>query len=389
MGILANTVSFCQYQVFGDLPSGDPAEWAGPLLAKNAFLPIDNSAEETSAGWVALDDPQSRDFSERRDFFRPPQLCFTLRRDQRRVPAALLRRELQRAEEEFLAAHPGLQRAPKQKREELREAVKGRLLARTLPVPSLFDVVWDCESGILTFTGMSPKIAEIFEGLFRQTFDGLRLVARHPFARARQVIPETLQPALDQLNPAGTEAVLELIRENAWVGHDFLRWLLANTVGASGEYRVSQPGPALANEPFVAFLDHRLVLDGGGAHGPQRITVAGPQEQFPEARAALAADKEISEGTVHLEKNEHAWKTTLKGELFQFRSFKAPSVKLERDEMTDEKSEREALFYERMHVLAEGLQLFDSLFAAFLEERLAPDWAQRNQQLRQELTEGH
>ncbi|WP_305046752.1 recombination-associated protein RdgC [Geoalkalibacter sp.] len=381
MGILANTVSFRQYQVLGDPPAGDPGEWAGPLLAKNAFVPIDSGSEEISSGWVCLDDPQNGSFAERRDFFRPPSLAFTLRRDQRRVPAALLRRHLQKAEEEFLAAHPGLHRVPKDKREELRDTVKGALLARTLPTPSFFDAVWDLERGLLTFTGTSPNIAEIFEGLFRQTFEGLRLVVLHPFARARALLPAKLQPLLEEQNRAATDAVLEQIQENTWLGADFLHWLLAHSVAGRNSFRVRRAGPALMDEAFVAFLDNRLVL----AAGPQRVTVAGPQDHYSEARIALDAGKEIAEAGIFMEKGEDAWKTTLKAETFLFGSFKAPGVKPEKDGITDEKSEREAIFYERMHVLAEGLQLFDSLLLAFLEERLAADWPKRREQLQRLL----
>ncbi|MDO3379007.1 recombination-associated protein RdgC [Geoalkalibacter halelectricus] len=381
MGILSNTVSFLHYQVVGELPSGDPGEWAAPLLAKNAFVPIDNSNEEVSTGWVGLDDAQDATFADRRDFFRPPFLTFALRRDQRRVPAALLRRHLERAEEEFLAAHPGLQRVPKDKREELRESVKGMLLARALPVPSLYDAVWDLERGLLTFTGTNSRIAEIFEAQFRQTFDGLRLVALHPFARAQAVVPDELRDALSRENKAGTDAVLEQIQENTWLGADFLRWLLALTVSGRSTFRVRREGPAVAGETFIAFLDQRLQL----AAGPQRITVAGPQDHYAEARLAVESGKEIAEATIFLEKGEDAWKTTLKAEQFVFRSFKAPGVKPEKDAITDEKSELEAVFYERMQVLAAGLQLFDSLLAEFLGERLAADWPRRAQELQEML----
>jgi len=42
----------------------------------------------------------------------------------------------------------------------------------------------------------------------------------------------------------------------------------------------------------------------------------------------------------------------------------------------DEVSEREAAFYERLYVLEEGLQLFDSLYATFLAARLDSGWVE-------------
>ena len=78
--------------------------------------------------------------------------------------------------------------------------------------------------------------------------------------------------------------------------------------------------------------------------------------------------------TIHLEKDELLWKMTLKGEMFHFASFKSPSVRIERDNTVDETSERESVFYERMYVLEQGMQLFHSLYAAFLGIRLGAGW---------------
>ncbi|MCP3176468.1 recombination-associated protein RdgC [Desulfuromonas sp. KJ2020] len=374
MGILSNTVSVCQYQVLGEVPADNFFAWSGECLAANAFHPIEQTSEELSVGWVHLADPKEQDFSSDQVFRRDHYLIFSLRRDQRRVPAALMRAHLEQAQNDFLAAHPGLQRVGKQKKEELREAVRGALLARTLPIPAVYDAVWDTRSNLLTFTSLSPKVTELFEGLFKQTFKGLRLVALHPMARAAQVIPEALRPALQQANRATTEAVLEQIQQNAWLGSDFLRWLLYQTLESPSTYQVNQPGPAAGGEPFVATLNDRLVLLGGAEGGLQKITVAGPQDHFGEVRAALQHDKQIIEANLTMEKQEHAWKMTFKAGLFHFAGYKAPAVKLEKDAITNADSEKEALFYERMFVLEEGLQLFDSLLATFLERRLG-DWA--------------
>jgi len=71
----------------------------------------------------------------------------------------------------------------------------------------------------------------------------------------------------------------------------------------------------------------------------------------------------------------------LKGELFHFASLKAPAVKIEKDNGVDEVSEREAVFFERMFVLEQGLQLFDSLYATFLTLRLGPGWGDEERRI--------
>jgi len=63
MGIFANSVSICQFQVAGDLPEGNIFEWIGECLDKHAFSSIEGSAEELSIGWVRTDDYQNTDFA--------------------------------------------------------------------------------------------------------------------------------------------------------------------------------------------------------------------------------------------------------------------------------------------------------------------------------------
>jgi hypothetical protein len=217
-------------------------------------------------------------------------------------------------------------------------------------------------------------VVDLFETEFKKSFPGVRLVAIPPYSRAALVLTEEHLPLLAQANQATSESILDLIKANQWLGWDFLLWLLHRTMNESGEYRVNRPGP-FAAEPFVAFLNDRLCLQSITETGTQKITVAGAQDNFLEVLSALRLGKKITEATLYLEKDENSWKMTLKGEMFHFASFKAPAVQIEKDNTVDAFSEREAVFYERMHLLEMGLQLFDSLYSQFLVERLGSGWA--------------
>jgi hypothetical protein len=371
---MANSVSICQFQIAGDLPQGDIFEWIGTCLEKFAFANIENSADELSIGWVRTDDYQSTDFVASQLFRRDHYVSFTLRADQRRIPAPLLKAYQRIAEQEFLNANPGFFRVPKQKKEDIRDAVRLSLLARALPAPAMYDIVWDTSSGLVTLASLSSKVIDLFETEFKKSFSGLRLQMIHPFARALGVVPEQLKEELEKANLATTESVLDLIRANSWLGQDFLLWLLHQTLDASGEHTVCTPGIFGSGEPFTAFMNDRLLLQANSEAGVQKVTVAGAQDDFREVLAALRMGKVITEATIHFEKDENAWKLTLKGELFHFGSFKCPAVQIEKDSTVDRAAEDEAVFFERMHLLQCGLQLFDSLFVAFLKERLSGDW---------------
>ena len=373
MGILSNTVSICQFRVVGDIPATELFEWASASLRKHAFRSIDQGMDELSTGWVHAGNNQENGFSVPADFWHDHYLSFALRQDRRRVPASLLKAYQQVAEHEFLAGNPGYAKVPKQKREELRQAVHGRLLARTLPVPTVHDVVWDSATGVLTLTALSTGVVEAFEALFRKTFPGLRLTAVHPFARAEHVVDGGLKSALAAANRATSDNALDLIVSNRWLGWDFLLWVMYRTLNGTGEYRLCRPGPDEQGRAFTAYINDRLVLRGTG-DSIQKVTVAGPQDRFSEVRTALGQGKVINEAALYFEKGDDLWKMTLKGEMFHFASFRSPKVKEERDNTVDRASEMESLFFERMALLEAGLQLFDSLFAAFLTLRLSAAW---------------
>jgi len=382
MGILNNTVSICQFQILGTPPATDLATWVGESLANDGFRSIEQTSEELSSGWVQLDDYQESSFAGPHTFQHDHYFAFSLRRDQRKLPAALVKPYILKAEQEWLAANPQFKRVPKQQRDDLRDAVRGSLFAKTLPVPAIYDVIWDTRSNLITFSSLGTKTVDLFVDQFKKSFEGLRLVPLHPFARAGQVIDSALQPALAKANCSGSEAILELIEANQWLGRDFLLWLMHETMNAASEYTINQPGPALIGEGFVAFLNDRLLLAASSETGVQKVTVTGPQDHFSEVRTALQGGKDIHESVLYLEKKEQLWKMSLKGGTFHFASFKAPPVTLEKDDITDPAMEREAVFFERMYLLEEGLQLFDSLFAAFLTQRLEANWAKKEQAIR-------
>lgn len=383
MGILSNTVSVTQYQVNGKIPLDDPVAWAGKNLSTFAFRSIDDHAVEKSVGWTSIDAISDSSFAAPASYFRRPYICASMRIDERKIPPKLMKSQFDEACQRWLDEHPELERVPKQHKQDLRDLVKSSLLSKTLAVPSAYDFVWDTKKQVVSVATVSQKILDEFEELFDRSFAGFEIVAIHPFSRARSVLDLNGKTLLEQFNKAKSDAVFDLIDANRWIGLDFLLWLTYRSTESSSEYKVTQNGPANPGETFIAHIDGKVVLEGENQDGKQRLTSSGPQSDFKEVRTAIRMGKQIPEATLMFEKNEQNWKLTLKGDFFRFSSFKSPKVTLEKDEITDRNDERIAMFYERMHLLASGWQMFDSVFAQYLAERIGETWPARKTMIEQ------
>jgi len=386
MGIYSNTVSISQFRVVGDLPGEDRFTWLSSALEGRSFKSIEQSAEEIAEGWTRTDNPDDAVFAAPESCWRDRYLYFSYRRDQRRIPSALLKSHISRIEGEYLATRPEYKRPPKRQREEIAERVKLSLLGKALPVPSMVDLVWQMDTGILTLFSSSSKVIERFEELFGKSFENLRTQLIYPYSRALSLLDESGKERLAAENQARSDAALDEIQSNCWLGQEFLLWLLHGGLEGAG-FKVCTPGHFDNGTTFSAWIDDRIQLQGGGEAGLQKVAVSGSQDRYLEARSALRSGKAISSAVIHLEKDELQWRFALNGELCTFSSFKCPSVKVER-EGVEQLSERESAFYERMYLLEAGLQMFDSLLVLFLQQRLGKDaWSEQMKTISEWLEE--
>lgn len=367
MGFLSNTANICRLQVIGNLPPADGLfQFFSEALMRHAFRPIDATIDEMSTGWTNLFDKSEFGFDNPGMFWLGDHLSFSIRQDRRKIPGAALKETVQKAFDEFLAAHPGLRRVPKQKREEIKEAVRLRLLAKTVPTPTANDVVWDLKTNVITFCNISTGAMDTFDQLFRKTFPDLRLRFITPYDVAMCCpIPADLQTSLSAANQATSVAVLDIIRSNQWLGNDLLLWLIY-VQGTDGGFTCPE---------LTAYINDRLVLTSSSETGTTKVSFVGDQDaRLDEIRTSLRNGKKIIEAKIFLEHEDNVWSLTLKGDTFNFSAHKCPPVHIEKDAMADEKSERKAVFYERLQLLAEGRRLFDELLTRFLHVRLSPRW---------------
>lgn len=201
MGILATSGSFTRYAVMEDL-TGQLASELPERLAKFSFRDIDQTTDERSYGWVCLEDWLD-------SFWRaaPPEkahyMTFSLRLDTRRIPPAVIKKHFLlavKAEKEAMK-ETGKSFISKDRKEELKDQVMLKLRARFLPIPAVFDAVWNLRSNQVLLATTNSKIKTMFEEYFLLSF-GLNLEQLTPYFMARRIVDQTRHAMLDDLEPS-------------------------------------------------------------------------------------------------------------------------------------------------------------------------------------------
>lgn len=202
MPILSTSLGLTRYHVVGDVEDSLWREVPERLKGNDVvFKDIDATTDERSFGWCNLDNMLDMDWAES-----PPEkghyFCFSLRLDTRRIPPAVFKKHCLIALSQELAQAKAEGKAfiSKDRRREIKDQVMLRLRARSLPIPAVFDVVWNTQSGRILLLTTNSKVKAMFEELFEKTF-GLELEALTPFALAADMLGEEVVSRLENLEP--------------------------------------------------------------------------------------------------------------------------------------------------------------------------------------------
>ena len=198
MGFLSANFGFTRYRIPDPIESSLWAEIPGRLKA-HGFRDIDASTEERSFGWTSFEDMLDPDWKGA-----PPEkgayLAFGLRLDTRRIAPAVMKKHLTLALEAYRRslAEQGRKSVSREERDEIKEQVKLKLMARSLPIPAVFDVIWNTQTNRILLGSTRDKIQEMFEELFFHTF-GVRAVPLLPFFLAQEALPEQRSKGLEEI----------------------------------------------------------------------------------------------------------------------------------------------------------------------------------------------
>ncbi|MCA9644464.1 MAG: hypothetical protein KC492_27415, partial [Myxococcales bacterium] len=121
------------------------------------FEPLTAEDEESErSGWCVIDRVFDLEFDHEKVFYNS-YLNIGMRVDRWRVPPALLKAQLQEAEEE-LKAKKGLNKLGRAQKADLKQRITIRLRKRTLPVMRAYDVSWNLDTGVVLFWSNSRRL---------------------------------------------------------------------------------------------------------------------------------------------------------------------------------------------------------------------------------------
>ena len=201
MGFLSASGGFTRYKIVEDV-SDDLVRDIPARLGRNAFKDIDNTVDERSFGWVCFDD-----FLDNSWRVAPPQkanyLAFSLRLDTRRISPAVFKKHLRMAldDEKASLREVGKTFITKDRKEEIKDRVKLSLMSRALPVPAVFDAVWNLENHTILLCSNNSKVKELFEDHFTLSFE-LNLEQQAPVYLGLRLAPEDRRFAFENLEPS-------------------------------------------------------------------------------------------------------------------------------------------------------------------------------------------
>jgi hypothetical protein len=159
---------------------------------------------------------------------------------------------------------------------------------------------------------------------------------------------------------------LDILREKAFLGREFLTWLWFKCDQTGGRIDL-RDGRTLE----CAFLD-KMTLDLSDTDSPQSVTLKGEQSELREGLAALREGKKIEEARLSINTGFNEFTMVLKGTWFSFGSFKPPATLPQSEAAEDEGPE--GSFLEKVALIEEGMDAIDAVFEQFLRLRVSDGW---------------
>lgn len=192
--LLSRSGNFVRY-ILNEPLNKETQENIEDRIKQYAFMSIDDVPEKVSYGFSAYDDILNTQHFAQSSMITSTQASYVVlgfRVDTKKIPPAILKKEFRKSEEELSDRkfkEDRISILTRQEKLELRERVKIRLMREILPIPELYVVVWNMDTGIVLINTTSQSRLEMFEELFKRAF-GVGLLRIDSTAFVDRFIPE-------------------------------------------------------------------------------------------------------------------------------------------------------------------------------------------------------
>jgi hypothetical protein len=156
--------------------------------------------------------------------------------------------------------------------------------------------------------------------------------------------------------------LMDKAKATRFLGQEFLVWLWYRSETGEGAFDLGESVTA------HVWFERKMILESEGDGGTEKVTCAGENQQFKEARFALAQNKTIQEAMIRLAMGDNEWSFVLDATWLNYRSLKTPKV------MQDRREDPDGLFFEKVSLLYRALSAMDAIYAQFVRLRLSPEW---------------
>ena len=197
MGLVNGSAGFVRFSVEGELPE-NPWDFIAERVGLFSFKDIDDDYEENSLGWVSIFNMFDSQFRYG-SYACGNYVTLALRYDERKVSTAVLRKFVLK-EEERIKKEKQIPKIGRTLRVEIKERIKTELTRKALPLPAVYDLVWNLPDATVLFFSTNSKAQGLLEEHFKKSF-GLTLLQQVPYMTAQHLLDIEGAERLSKLSP--------------------------------------------------------------------------------------------------------------------------------------------------------------------------------------------
>ena len=326
---------------------------------------------EQCMGWCSYVDPMGDTWDGDDVFVDTSYPRWGFRIDTRRVPSALLKKEVQSVIKQELRK-TGAMFISRERKAEIQEQVKLHLLDKALPVPETFKVVWDIEHDFVYINTTSEKKLECFTAFFLDKL-GFTLLPYTPYDYARKEFPDREVDIAQYVETDFTGKGKITQDTQQYLATDFLTWLWYR----SDTDAVFMPSAAL--DMITLSVEQNITVEGYENATKDCTTSSGLLSPLSEARYGLKAGKSVVKIQLCLDTVKYGiFKVSLKAKDAGYFAVKLPKIAKEKGEEPDEGAD----FILKFDFLKTLIEFIDALYHQFITLRLNGEWGKTSAKIK-------